>query len=271
MLGDLQKIIGRSDQYQASDFSRAANQLLTNQFLYAERPGHRESYFLVSSHVDYFTNLFEAIGWTFVHQPDEAYMGILPKGEERFMRLRLDESLLLLCIRQQYEQRLENFEVEGGQAYTSTDEMLTLYENLTRKEIPNETRLKEILSLFSRHGVIERGKPDEMDPKNIPLKINPVIRQIVVEDFIRQLEGLCDPEEQEIELSIESSDDAENTHTAEPDDGTPSADADTNDVSDIAVESDDEVVTEQNEAVTAEQKIETTSTEQASENEVTAP
>ncbi|MDO6513729.1 MULTISPECIES: DUF4194 domain-containing protein [unclassified Neptuniibacter] len=199
MLGDLQKIIGRSDQYQASDFSRAANQLLTNQFLYAERPGHRESYFLVSSHVDYFTNLFEAIGWSFVHQPDEAYMGILPKGEERFMRLRLDESLLLLCIRQQYEQRLENFEVEGGQAYTSTDELLTLYENLTRKEIPNETRLKEILSLFSRHGVIERGKPDEMEPKNIPLKINPVIRQVVVEDFIRQLEGLCDQDEQDID------------------------------------------------------------------------
>lgn len=215
MLGDLQKIIGRSDQYQASDFSRAANQLLTNQFLYAERPGHRESYFLVSSHVDYFTNLFEAIGWTFVHQPDEAYMGILPKGEERFMRLRLDESLLLLCIRQQYEQRLESFEVEAGQAYTSTDDLLTLYENLTRKEIPNETRLKEILSLFSRHGVIERGKPDEMDPKNIPLKINPVIRQVVVEDFIRQLEGLCDPEEQENEALLEVALDEESAVGAE--------------------------------------------------------
>ena len=196
MLGDLQKIIGRSDQYQASDFSRAANQLLTNQFLYAERSGHRESYFLVASHVDYFTNLFEAIGWSFVHQPDEAYMGILPKGEERFMRLKLDESLLLLCVRQQYELKLESFEVEAGQAFTSTDDLLTLYENLTGKEIPNETRLKEILSLFSRHGIIERGKPDELDPKNIPLQINPVIRQVVVEDYIRQLEALCDPEEQ---------------------------------------------------------------------------
>ncbi|MDF2182018.1 DUF4194 domain-containing protein [Neptuniibacter sp. CAU 1671] len=195
MLGDLQKIVSRSDQYQASDFSRAANQLLTNQFLYADRPVHRESYFLVASHVDYFTNLFEAIGWSFVYQPDEAYMGILPKGEERYMRLKLDESLLLLCIRQQYEQRLESFDVEAGQAYTSTDELLTTYENLTGKEIPNETRLKEILSLFSRHGVIERGKADETDPKNVPLKINPIIRQVVVEDYIRQLEGLCDPDE----------------------------------------------------------------------------
>lgn len=192
MLGDLQKIIGRSDQYKADDFSRAANLLLVNQFLYADRPVHRDSYFLIASHIDYFTNLFEAIGWSLIYQPDEAYLGVLPKGEERVMRLRLDESLLLLCLRQQYEQKLESFEVEGGKAYTSTDELLGLYENLTAKEIPNETRLKEILSLFSRHGLIERGKPAETEPKNIPLAINPTIRQVVVEDFIGQLEALCD-------------------------------------------------------------------------------
>ena len=252
MLGDLQKIIGRSDQYQASDFSRAANQLLTNQFLYAERPGHRESYFLVASHVDYFTNLFEAIGWSFIHQPDEAYMGIIPKGEERFMRLRLDESLLLLCIRQQYEQRLESFEVEAGQAYTSTDELLTVYENLTRKEIPNETRLKEILSLFSRHGVIERGKPDEMEPKNIPLKINPVIRQVVVEDFIRQLEGLCESNEQDGEVVLDMDEVAE--AAVEP------AEENNEDVSEakVEVETADDTSEEPNEAVaeTAEEKEE---------------
>ncbi len=194
MLGDLQKIISRSDKYQAPDFTRAANQLLTHQFLFADRPVHRESYFLIASHVEYFTNLIEAIGWSFVYQPDEAYMGIIPKGEERFMRLRLDESLLLLCLRQLYEQKLEAFEVEAGQAYTSTDELLSTYENLTGKEIPNETRLKEIVSLFSRHGVVERGKPDESEPKNLPLQINPVIRQVVVEDYVGQLEGLCEHE-----------------------------------------------------------------------------
>lgn len=201
MLGDLQKIISRSDKYQAADFARAANQLLTHQFLYADRPGHRESYFLVASHVDYFTNLLDAIGWSFIYQPDEAYMGILPKGEERYLRLKLDESLLLLCLRQQYEQKLESFEVDGGKAFTCTDELLSTYENLTGKEIPNETRLKEILSLFSRHGVIERGKPEESDPKNLPLRINPVIRQVVVEDYIGQLEGLC---ENEVEIEAEA-------------------------------------------------------------------
>jgi len=207
MLGDLQKILSKTEQVQAEDFIHAANLLLVNQFLYADRPVHRDSYFLVSSHVDYFRNLFEAIGWSLVYQPDEAYLGILPQGEERVMRLRLDESLLMLCMRQIYEQKLENFEVENGRAFTTTDELLRLYENLTGKEIPNETRLKEIVSLFSRHGVIERGKADETDPKNLPLRINPVIRQVVVEDYIGQLEALCDLEPRdESDLLEESTD-----------------------------------------------------------------
>lgn len=197
MLGDLQKIIGRSDQYQEEDFVHAANMLLVNQFVYAERSGHRDSYFLVASHVDYFTNLFAAIGWSLIYQPDEAYLGILPKGEERFLRLKLDESLFLLCLRQQYEQKLEAFDVEAGRAYITSNDLLSLYENLTGREIPNETRLKELLSLFSRHGIIERGKPHETDPKNIPLTINPSIRQVVVEDFIGQLEGLCEENDED--------------------------------------------------------------------------
>ncbi|MBA4501239.1 DUF4194 domain-containing protein [Marinobacterium marinum] len=192
MLGDLQKIVSRNEQHDADDFIRAAGLLLSSQFLYADRPVHRDSYFLIASHLDYFRNLFEALGWTLAYQPDEAFLGIIPQGEERVLKLKLDESLLMLCLRQQYEQKLENFEVESGKAYTTTDELLRLFASLTGKDIPNETRLKEILSLFTRHGLVERGKVDETDPKNIPLRINPTIRQVVVEDYIGQLEALCD-------------------------------------------------------------------------------
>ncbi len=206
MLGDLQKIISRSEQYDAADFTRAANLLLTNQFLHADRSSQRDSYFLIASHVDYFTNLFEAIGWSFIYQPDEAYLGILPQGEERNIKLRLDESLLMLCLRQQYEEKLENFEVDSGKAYTSTDELLSLFENLTGKELPNETRMKEIISLFTRHGLIERGKVNETEPKNIPFCIFPTIRQVVVEDYIGQLEALCDTDTRDALTESEEAD-----------------------------------------------------------------
>ncbi|PSL15869.1 uncharacterized protein DUF4194 [Marinobacterium halophilum] len=221
MLGDLQKIVSRTEQHDADDFIRAAGLLLSSQFLYADRPVHRDGYFLIASNLDYFRNLFAAIGWTLVYQPDEAFLGVIPQGEERVLKLKLDESLLMLCLRQQYEQKLENFEVESGKAYTSTNELLRLFASLTGKDIPNETRLKEILSLFTRHGLIERGKLDETDPKNIPLKINPTIRQVVVEDYIGQLEALCD-----IDLSdARDSDGEESDASEEQADATPVVEA----------------------------------------------
>ncbi|EPJ53598.1 MAG: hypothetical protein OFPI_10390 [Osedax symbiont Rs2] len=203
MLSDLQKIISRSDKYQEEDFVHAANLLMTNQFIHADRSSHRHSYFLISSHVEYFKNIFAAIGWAFVHQPDEAYLGILPQGHERNLKLKLDESLILLCMRQMYEQKLESFEIESGRAFTSSDELLSLYLTLTGKDIPNETRSKELLSLFSRHGLIERGKADESNPKNIFFSILPTIRQVVVEDHIKQIELLCDSENGRDALSDE--------------------------------------------------------------------
>ncbi len=192
MLGDLKKILARTEQVSAEEFVDAASKLLAHQFLFADKPSHRHHYFLVTQHLEYFRNLFDAIGWSLTYQQDESYVGIIPRGEERTLRLRLDESLFLLCLRQQYEAKLEGFEVEGGKAYVTSSDLLSLYENLTGKELPNETRFKEIISLFARHGIVERGKAPETDPKNPPLMINPVIRQVVVEDYIRQLEALCE-------------------------------------------------------------------------------
>ncbi|EPJ47750.1 MAG: hypothetical protein OFPII_10010 [Osedax symbiont Rs1] len=203
MLSDLQKYINRSDKYQEQDFIRAANLLMTNQFIHADRSSHRESYFLISSHIEYFKNLFSALGWSFIYQPDEAYLGILPQGDERNLKLKLDESLILLCLRQMYEQKLENFEIESGKAFTSSDEILSLFETLTGKDLPNETRTKELISLFAKHGLIERGKMEEGNAKNILFSILPTIRQVVVEDHIKQIELLCDPEHSRDALSAE--------------------------------------------------------------------
>ncbi|MFB9885411.1 DUF4194 domain-containing protein [Balneatrix alpica] len=190
MLGDLVKAAKKAEHHEAEDFIQAAKVLLANQFLYADKSSQRQHYFLISENLEYFRNLFEAIGWTLVHQAEEAFVGILPGDEERTLRLKLDESLLLLCLRQLYEEKLENFEVESGRAYVDLDKFLQTYEHLTSKELPNETRMKDILALFARHGLIERGRPHETDPKNFTLVIQPVIRQVVVEDYLGQLEQL---------------------------------------------------------------------------------
>jgi len=43
----------------------------------------------------------------------------------------------------------------------------------------NETRFKDILALFSRHGIVYRGKSYEEDSKNQMINITPVVRLIV--------------------------------------------------------------------------------------------
>ncbi len=76
MLGDLKKILSRAPDVSETDFIDAANKLLVNQFLYADKPSHRPHYFLIAGHVDYFADLFEAIGWSLTYQADEAFIGI---------------------------------------------------------------------------------------------------------------------------------------------------------------------------------------------------
>lgn len=196
MLADLKKALARAEGHNEDDFISATNRLLVHQFLYADKPAQRSDYFLIAQHVEYFTDLFEAIGWSLTYQPDESFIGIIPKREERYLRLRVDESLFLLCLRQQYEEKLEKFDVEGGKAFLQSDDLLQIYENLTGKEIPNETRFREILALFTRQGIIERGKPSETEPKNVPLMINPSVRHVVVEDWLRQLEELGESQEE---------------------------------------------------------------------------
>src|SRR5210317_37593 len=236
MLGDLRKVLERNEKKTEEDFVRAANQILTHQFVYADKASQRDLYFLVSNNIDYFRNLFAAIGWTLVYQPDEVYLGIIPQAEERVMRLKLDESLLLLCVRQIYEQKLENFEIEGGLAFTTSDELLSLFASLTGKEIPNETRLKEILALMSRHGLIDRGRADETDPKNVPLSIYSTIRQVVVDDYIGQLEALCDTDSKDLELHTEDTD--EQTDESASDENREQANSATEDA--VAEEANDE-------------------------------
>ncbi len=80
MLADLQKIVSRNEQHQADDFIRAANLLLSSQFLYAERPLHRDSYFLIANNREYFRNLFAAIGWSLIYQPTKPTWAFCPRG-----------------------------------------------------------------------------------------------------------------------------------------------------------------------------------------------
>jgi len=204
MLRELKKVVEESGK-DAQEFQQTANFVLANQFVSAFKHGQRKHYLLVESYHDYFSNVFDALGMKLYVNENERLAGVLPVQREAFVRLKTDETLFLLVLRQIYEEKVENFEVDNGFVATNTHTILDRYVQLVKREIPTETRFKDILSLFSRHGVIIRGKTYDEDSKNMIINITPVVRLIVTEAYLRQLESFngVDPDDDDIELDPE--------------------------------------------------------------------
>lgn len=211
MLKELKKVVEESAK-DPQEFQQTANYLLANQFVSAFKHGQRRHFLLVEMYQQYFTNLFDALGMKLYVNENERLAGLLPVEREAFVRLKTDETLFLLVLRQIYEEKVENFEIDNGFVATNSVAILERYVQLVKREIPTETRFKDILTLFSKHGLIIRGKAYEEDAKNIMVNITPVVRLVVTEAYLRQLESFngADPEEDEvIDEQVEQSPEAQ--------------------------------------------------------------
>ncbi|MFT2112591.1 DUF4194 domain-containing protein [Marinomonas sp. 2405UD68-3] len=207
MLKELKKVSEESGK-DVKEFQHTANFLLANQFASAYKHGQRKHYLLIESYQDYFSRLFEALGMKLYVNENERLSGVLPIEKEAFLRLKADETLFLLVLRQLYEEKIENFEVDNGFVSTHTNAILERFVQLVKRDVPNETRFKDILTLLSRHGVIIRGKAFEEDAKNIMVNITPVVRLIVTEAYLRQLESFTvsdeDTEDDDMSNEVDS-------------------------------------------------------------------
>lgn len=222
MLRELKRVVEESGK-DPQEFQQTANYLLANQFVSAFKHGQRRHYLLVEMYQQYFGNLFDALGMKLYVNENERLAGVLPVEREAFVRLKIDETLFLLVLRQIYEEKVENFEIDNGFVATNTVAILERYVQLVKREIPTETRFKDILTLFSKQGVIIRGKAYDEDAKNIMINITPVVRLIVTEAYLRQLESFngSDPDEDEvideqIEQGVEATE-AESQTAVDPD------------------------------------------------------
>ena len=176
MLRDLRQVCERDESGEPDDFRAAARALLTHQFVLLERPRDRAVYRLVANQFDYFTDLLDALGWT-LHRDDQlGIIGVLPLETEAYARLRLTDTLVLLCLRLLYEEGVERFEVRDGAVYTATETLLGRYETLLKRPRPRRPELMDILARLRRHALIEIGDDDET---GLPmLRILPTIRLV---------------------------------------------------------------------------------------------
>jgi hypothetical protein len=187
MLRDLRQVCERDESGEPDDFRAAARALLTHQFLLLERPRDRAVYRLVANQFDYFTDLLDALGWT-LHRDDQlGIIGVLPLETEAYARLRLTDTLVLLCLRLLYEEGVERFEVRDGAAYTAT-------ETLLKRPRPRRPELMDILARLRRHALIEIGDDDET---GLPmLRILPTIRLVTGGRVQERIRAFIDAAEQ---------------------------------------------------------------------------
>jgi len=193
MLRDLRQICERPGDADAEDFRAAARALLERQFLLLERPRDRDPYRLVVNHYDYFTNLFDALGWTLHRDDTFGLIGLLPTETEGFARLRLADSLMLLCLRLLYEEGMERFEAQEGSVYTQSETLLGRYEALLGRKRPLLSEYREVLVRLRRYSLIDTGAEAE---DGLPaLRILPTIRLVTGERVQERLAAFLDAAE----------------------------------------------------------------------------
>jgi len=193
MLRDLHRLCERNSTLEADDFRMAARTILQKQFLLLERNKDREMYRLIANHFDYFTNLFDALGWTLYRDDGFSLIGLLPGDSESFTRLRMVDSLMLLCFRLLYEEGLENFEVSEGSVYTQSEILLSRYETLLGRKRPQITEFREILAKLRRYSLIEMG--DDAEDGLPSIRILPTIRLVTGTKIQERIESFISSKE----------------------------------------------------------------------------
>ena len=176
MLRDLRQVCERPGQAEPADFRAAAAALLRRQFLLLERTGDRDAYRLVVNHFDYFSNLFDALGWTLHRDDTFGLVGLLPGEAEGYRHLRLVDSLMLLCLRLLYEEGMERFEAREGCVFAQAEALLGRYETLLKRKRPLLSDFREILRRLRRYSLIEMQEETE---DGLPvIRILPTIRLV---------------------------------------------------------------------------------------------
>jgi hypothetical protein len=191
MLGDLETILAKapvsSRPNLESEMRAAARALLEKQFLYADGPSAQRRFDLMRRHREYFTDLFDALGYDFTLSEREQFAGIVGQAGSAQRRLGIPESLFLLALRVIYEDRLRSFSLKaGGRCETLLSEIWGLIEERTGRERPSATRCRSLVEQFARNGLV--SELEELPEGDLLIEIRPAIARAVTEASVEWIE-----------------------------------------------------------------------------------
>lgn len=139
---------------QKATFKDIANKLLASTFLARDKKDNKDNYYFVVSYKEVFDEFFAILGYEV--KLDQGVGSIMLKSDQNtgFLKLRRDETIILLILRILYHERLKETSLNENVVITVLD-IHEKYNFLEIKKRINKTDLVSALRLFRRFNLIE--------------------------------------------------------------------------------------------------------------------
>lgn len=185
--------------YTPQDFERAAYRLVTEQVLYSADRRSRNAYHLVESWFDDFAAALEPLGMRLERNAHYRYVVALPSHGEG-VAVTLDETLLILVLRQRYDAAMRQGQVEEhGDVIVELPDLQEAYQALTGRPMPEVGTLRALLRTLRRWSVcrIEDAEADDAQPFRV--LVRPAIVEIVGAQWLQRLDQHNRDEDESVE------------------------------------------------------------------------
>jgi len=135
-------------------FSDTCVKLLANAFLARDKKDNKEMYYFIISFKNYFDEYFNIINYELVVDRDRGSIQLVTKENQNVLKLKKDESLILLILRILFHQHSIDTSINDNVIIT-IDEIHQKYDALELKKKINKTDLVSILRTYRRYNLIE--------------------------------------------------------------------------------------------------------------------
>lgn len=144
----------RLTNVQKATFKDIANKLLASTFLARDKKDNKDNYYFVVSYKEVFDEFFAILGYEV--KLDQGVGSIMLKSDQNtgFLKLRRDETIILLILRILYHERLKETSLNENVVITVLD-IHEKYNFLEIKKRINKTDLVSALRLLRRFNLIE--------------------------------------------------------------------------------------------------------------------
>lgn len=174
--------------YVPQDFERAAYRLVTEQVLYAADRRSRNAYHLVETYLADFTAALEPLGIRLERNAHYRYVVALPSHGEG-LPVTLDETLLVLVLRQRYDEAMRQGQVEDqGEVLVELPELQEAWQHLTGRQMPEVGALRTLLRTLRRWSLCREADSEPDDPQPFRILVRPAIVEIAGPQWLQRLD-----------------------------------------------------------------------------------